>query len=266
MVLTVTKSNVVQIVAWMVLTCAAMANAQESPVDSVPPPTAASNQSLSIAPESEQGPPANVIESTSESSDPALPVASETKSPVESSPAGSVKSRQRAPRRTLAAGSTRSDAALEPTPWYRTGLGALVVVLGLIGLLYVFLRRFVPAARAPVESSIRVVGRAALGPRQSLALVRVGRRLVLLGVSSDRVDRVCEITDSDEVAELMIQSGAPSGSGPSLFANWLHHESRDYGRSLQDEDSNVAEPSDSRRGPATPVRELLQRLRKVRSS
>jgi len=59
-----------------------------------------------------------------------------------------------APEETLLGGRS--------TPWYRTGLGALSIVLGLVGLLLFLARRYVPSIRAADGGVLRVVTRTSL--------------------------------------------------------------------------------------------------------
>jgi flagellar biogenesis protein FliO len=56
--------------------------------------------------------------------------------------------------------------------------------------------------------AIEVLGRNHLSPKQSLTLVRVGRRVVLVGVAPERLSPLCVIDDPQEVAELV---GAKEG-------------------------------------------------------
>lgn len=110
-----------------------------------------------------------------------------------------------APRRSLA-DTLRADAAA--APWYRGGLGATAIVVGLILFLFLCVRRWLPKAPAPDSSALRVAARVALTPRHSLALVQVGRRFLVLGLSPDHVSGVCDIQEEEEVAELKAHFGA----------------------------------------------------------
>ena len=82
------------------------------------------------------------------------------------------------------------------TPWYRTGIGALAVVLALVAGAYWVVRRWMPSARTVDAGVMKLVGRTGLTPKQSLALVQVGRRYVVVGVSPDRLDSLCEISET----------------------------------------------------------------------
>lgn len=108
------------------------------------------------------------------------------------------------------------------SPWYRTSYGAMALVLALMALLYFGLKRWAPSMRVQDAGLVRVMGRTVVGPRQSLVLLSVGQHVVLVGVSPDRIDRVCEIADADEVASLTAQSSA--GSSHGRFSSWLDRE------------------------------------------
>lgn len=76
-------------------------------------------------------------------------------------------------------------------------LGALVLVLGLILLLYALSRKgfgFMPNAKG---GDIEVLEMRSLGPKKGLCLVRVKGREVLLGLGTDRVEFLCSIGDKD---------------------------------------------------------------------
>lgn len=146
------------------------------------------------------------------------------------------------------------------TPWYRSSFGALGLVLGLLVFLYIGLRRWAPSLRVQDGGLIRILSRTAVGPRQSLMMVRVGQKLLLVGVSADRIERVCEIEDADEVAALTAQSAGGRQKGD--FSAWLDRESAEYARTPADD--NIAETgvrSDSARKSLT---ELLQKLKAVK--
>ena len=88
-------------------------------------------------------------------------------------------------------------------------LAALGGILLLIGGGVWCLRRMMPGVRAVSDNRlIEVLSRAAVGPKQSVVLVRVGSRLVLLGVGSDSMQKLTEIHESAEVERLSFH--APS--------------------------------------------------------
>lgn len=87
--------------------------------------------------------------------------------------------------------------------WMSSGIMATAAVLGLIGVVFWMFRRAMPAGRWRDSVALSVMTRVAMGPKQSIALVRVGRRRVLVvGMSADRVSSLADITADEEVAEL----------------------------------------------------------------
>lgn len=115
------------------------------------------------------------------------------------------------PRRAVGTGAVgkpeRKAESRAAAPWYRNpllGLGVvLVVIFGAVKLL----RKYVPATRPIAPSVMRVVGRMALSSKQSVVLVHVGRRMVLVGVAGDRMVTLSEIDDAEEVCLLLGKLG-----------------------------------------------------------
>lgn len=82
-------------------------------------------------------------------------------------------------------------------------------------------RRLFPAsASARSSRAIRVIARSALAPRQQVLLLQVGRRLIVVGDTGQTMTALSEISDPDEVAQLVgqIDSEAP-GSTSTAFAS-----------------------------------------------
>lgn len=151
------------------------------------------------------------------------------------------------------------------SPWYRSAIGSLAVVLGLVAAAYWLVRRFVPTARASESGLLRVVSRAALSPKHSVALVHLGRRFVVVGVSPDRLDALCEIHDGDEVAELAARTATGTTRRRDAFDKALIREAHRF----RDEDTAAREePVRTGRQAGTarePLADLLNRLRTLRS-
>jgi flagellar biosynthetic protein FliO len=80
----------------------------------------------------------------------------------------------------------------------------LAVVLAAIWLAARLARRVFPQA-GPTggDGVIRVLSRQALSPRQSLCLVRLGNRVVLLGVTGERINTLVDISDAEEASALI---------------------------------------------------------------
>jgi flagellar biogenesis protein FliO len=89
---------------------------------------------------------------------------------------------------------------------YPRVIAAMGIVIGLIFLLRWCGRFVFPAAvRRGSSRAIEVISRAALSPRQQVMLIRVGRRLIVVGDSGSQMNPLCEITDPDEMAALVGQ-------------------------------------------------------------
>jgi flagellar biogenesis protein FliO len=102
--------------------------------------------------------------------------------------------------------------------WARPVL-ALGLVAGLIWVLRCLLRRWGKALPGASGGVIEVVGRAPMSPRSQLILVKLGRRLVLVGAWHGGAAALSEVTDSQEVAELLAAAGkAPASTGGGTVA------------------------------------------------
>ncbi|GEM_PF-1025692 len=119
--------------------------------------------------------------------------------------------------------------------WVRTtaSLGAVVGVIVLLGWGYRVMSvrggGWRPALRGKHTPLIELVGRTPLSPRQSLCLVRIGPRLVLLGVTPDAVRALDVIDDADLTARLMGEAARRRADSSSAeFARCLEREARQY--------------------------------------
>lgn len=100
-------------------------------------------------------------------------------------------------------------------------LTALVVfLLFLLGLAKLFLKRSPYAIRGLPLEAIDVLGRRAVDPRNSIYMVKVGSRMILLGSSPGGLSSLAEITDPIEIASLANICAAAQQSRPDA-ARWL---------------------------------------------
>lgn len=172
------------------------------------------------------------------------------------------------PRRIERRGA--AEAGAEPlgerdTPWYRTGIGALGVVLVLVGGIYYLVRRWMPASRLADGSTMRVVARTSLSPKHHAALVQLGRRFVMVAVSPNGAETLCEITDPDEVAELIGRTAGQTAPARAGFDDQLARELAEYREDLEDETGAARVTRSSRRLGREPLTDLLHRLRALRT-
>lgn len=154
------------------------------------------------------------------------------------------------PRRAGSRRGSTDEPEVAPTKFLdATTIGALAIVLAVLGIVVYALRRYVPALRAADHDALRVVARTGLSQKHSLALIRLGRRYVLVGMAGDRLNSLCEVTDPEEVAELTAHVGKSTRTG-NAFDRLLSHELKDYrsehgpartGRGKDDDDDGVSD-------------------------
>jgi flagellar biosynthesis protein FliP len=98
---------------------------------------------------------------------------------------------------------------------YLTIVGALGLVLMLVGFALAALRKFTGAsAGARTRLPLEVVQRVALGPKQGIAIVRVGQRVVAVSVGDGGVRPLMEVDGDDREAVLAVPD---AGVGAAMF-------------------------------------------------
>jgi flagellar protein FliO/FliZ len=157
-------------------------------------------------------------------------------------------------RRSRFPATAPSAGAVPPgrsTAW--SGLWPLAVIGGLIFLAAWVARRWLPRNnRLSGGADIEIIARSFLSSRQSLAVVRIGRRLLIIGLSPDCISALATIDDPLEVAELI----AARGRG-APFAQLMRGQKDAY-------ESGTDEPAEDQ--PASvEVRLLLQRVRALKA-
>ena len=149
-------------------------------------------------------------------------------------------------------------------------LGALAGVIGLIVLLAWGYRAMTGGKLALLNKTrrpglIELVSKMSLSPRQTLCLVRVGPRLVLIGQSAERLRTLDVIDDADLVARLIGEVARErTGSSQADFNDCLEREARGY----QPEDARVnqgAAPDEALRVASAQqgLTETIQRIRRA---
>lgn len=212
------------------------------------------------------------------SQNPASAPASTTLHPTPDAPRGESAQQPRSiatnddDRRTIArrgASRPQTSAAAPPAAaasgsWMRTW-AALAGVVGLIALLAWGYRAFMGGAlgsslsvpgRPRHPGMIEVVSRVALSPKHSLCLVRIGPRLVLLGLGPDGIRTL----DASQDAELAARIGASAAQNQAAadFRNALTQADADY------DERDV--PRALLQGARGRLSAALQRLRNARAS
>jgi flagellar biogenesis protein FliO len=118
-------------------------------------------------------------------------------------------------------------------------LWPLLAVLGGMALLFWTARRYLPGMRRLTGSRvIEVLARTHLSPKQSIAVVKLGRRVLVVGQSADRLSALASITEPEEVSELV---GLCAAAGP-------RSESSSFQRVFKRLDGEFSEAEDAAAG------------------
>ncbi len=142
--------------------------------------------------------------------------------------------------------------------WYRSGPVALGVVLAVIVAAAWLIRRYVPSVKTMSGAGpVQVVGRAYLSPKQTIALVQVGRRHVLVGVTPEHITNLGHISDPNESFDLQVKASRPDPQQTARrFEQLLASESSEYA----DPDSIPLPPAADN---ASHLRETMGELRSL---
>ena len=116
--------------------------------------------------------------------------------------------------------------------WYRNGFVALGAVLLLIAIVAWGIKRFGPKAQLG-GSAIRILSRSHLSPKQSLALIRVSDRVMLVGITPDRISH---LTTFDDPVGVDVMTASTNAVPREPFGGLLDSESM-----LFEVDDNVEE-------------------------
>lgn len=158
--------------------------------------------------------------------------------------------------------------------WIR-GWWPLALVLGLFAGVAWAGKRWLPrTGMVSHRGMIEVLGRHAIAPRQSVVLVKVGRRVVLLGVTPEHVSSLETIADPDEVAELVGRAAVGrKDSMTDVFQREIVREATAYDPVRAERETIVdmnetrgGQPRDATAGYGVArqqIRTLLQRVRSI---
>jgi flagellar protein FliO/FliZ len=106
--------------------------------------------------------------------------------------------------------AAKDSAALPPadfTSALTQMLVGLFLVLAVLVGLYWLVRRFLPRPALAGGAHLRMLGRLNLGPRKYLALVEVAGRVLVLGVTSERISLLETVREPKRVAEMTADQG-----------------------------------------------------------
>jgi len=137
------------------------------------------------------------------------------------------------------------------SPW--SAAGALAIVVGLILLLARLFRRHAPLfSQSLPADAVEVLGRRFIDPRQSILLVRVGARILIVGTSPNGLQSLGEVDDPVEVDLLagLCRRGPQGGPLATSFFKLLKGE---HVASLSSPKSRRAQPNPAPPIPTQPI-------------
>lgn len=155
------------------------------------------------------------------------------------------------------AGSTNSAWDMGKVPLALGGVLLLIFAMRALG------KKMVPgAAGAGSSKAVQVLMRSSVSPRQQLILVRVGRRLVLVGSGGGgEMNSLCEINDPDEVAEVMGQIREDKSSTSKNFTAMFGRAGKAYEEQPSSDDP-VTSPAVTRNS-GEDLNGLTERVRRI---
>lgn len=146
------------------------------------------------------------------------------------------------------------------TTWSFWDLAPMLAIVGLILVAALMVKRFLPGRRLFTGSGVlEIVARTPISNKQNLVLVKMGRRLVLLGVSPEQISTLCIVDDPQQVAMLLgeIVSGRP-GSMAGAFADSFDEQAGAYQSEPAEHDPAAVASSH--------VRGLLEKVRRLKKN
>lgn len=108
---------------------------------------------------------------------------------------------------TLVPKKTTDGPLDKEKPWIQMFLALGLVIALIFGLQWLVKRLARPGGGGGKSGPLDVLWRGSLSPKQQVFLVRMGRRVLLIGSSGGALTRLCEVTDAEEVTELLSAVG-----------------------------------------------------------
>lgn len=121
--------------------------------------------------------------------------------------------------------AAESATAPESKITFTTGMKKLVFSVAVVTLIFMalllVLKKFTPGGAPQLPKDVfEVLGKAPLAFRQQLYLMRCGKKIFIVSLSQNGLDRVGEIEDPDEVERLTRRCGGEIPDAGSAFREW----------------------------------------------
>lgn len=110
-----------------------------------------------------------------------------------------------------------AEEGFDPTAATVKMMAALALIIGLLLIAMWLLKKFRPTqlALGGANRAVEVLARTMLTPKAGLSVVKVGGKVLVLGVTDQQVNLVAELTDPEAIESLT----APAGGGKTSFAD-----------------------------------------------
>lgn len=131
------------------------------------------------------------------------------------------------------------------------------VISGIFLFIIWLMKRYLPGHRQLFSHpAIEVLGRTHLDQRRYVSLLRVGRRILVVGVSPDTISPLSEIEDGEEVAEILELARPKTEAGRTLFQKLFQRHMIDA-----EQDRAEAELDTNTEQLASDISDLRDRIR-----
>ncbi len=148
-------------------------------------------------------------------------------------------------------------------------MGVVAVACALfVGILYVA-KKYLPGHKQLFSHpAMEVLGRTHLDQRRYVSLLRVGKRVLVVGVSPDEIHALSEITDEEEITAILEVARPKTEMGLTLFQRLFQRTVIDTAKAetkaiAQAEAENLAEQMSSLRNRVMAIRESEESSRHV---
>ena len=154
------------------------------------------------------------------------------------------------------------EAGVAPWPWYRSGLASLGLVLGAIIVVALVIKRVAKKTHGGGGGVLQVLTRTHLSPKQSIAVVQMGGRLVFVGITPEQINTLRIVEDREEAALLRGQLRIGAGQfGGTAFDKHLSREAKELADGLDIGVEDGCSAPNPQSGAKKDLTGLLDRLR-----
>jgi flagellar biogenesis protein FliO len=115
------------------------------------------------------------------------------------------------------AAERRVDSGLPPI---LSSLFLVIVICGIFVGILCLAKKYLPGHRQLFSHpAVEVLGRTHLDPKRYLSLIRIGKRILVVGVTLEDMRTLSEITDESEIVEIMETARPKTEQGKNIFGS-----------------------------------------------